>query len=164
MENYVYIYIYAHAQLLQLCPTLCDPMNCSLPGFSAHGILQARILGWVALPFSRVFYKPWEQTRAPIHICVHIYMYVCVCVYEERERKKTIEITSLFVMQVVIAQSSLKGNFLDYASFLQSQQIQGSVVMLRRMLHVPQFMETSSLENGGVKLISLETHRECHAP
>lgn len=89
---------------------------------------------------------------------------MCVCVYEERERKKTIEITSLFVMQVVIAQSSLKGNFLDYASFLRSQQIQGSVVMLRRMLHVPQFMETSSLENGGVKLISLETHRECHAP
>ena len=40
----------------------------------------------------------------------------------ERE-KKNIEITSLFVMQVVIAQSSLKGNFLDYASFLQSQQI-----------------------------------------
>ena len=87
MENYVYIYIYAHAQLLQLCPTLCDPMNCSLPGFSAHGILQARILGWVALPFSRVFYKPWEQTRAPIHICVHIYMYVCVCLWREREKK-----------------------------------------------------------------------------
>jgi len=37
----------------QSCPTLCDPMDCSLPGFSVHGILQARILGWVAMPFSR---------------------------------------------------------------------------------------------------------------
>ena len=32
------------------CPTLCDPMDCSLPGFSVHGILQARILQWVAFP------------------------------------------------------------------------------------------------------------------
>ena len=37
----------------QLCPTLCDPINCSLPGFSAHGILQIRVLVWVAIPFSR---------------------------------------------------------------------------------------------------------------
>ena len=37
----------------QLCPTLRDPMNCSPPGFSVHGILQARILEWAAIPFSR---------------------------------------------------------------------------------------------------------------
>ena len=37
----------------QLCPTLCHPMDCSPPGFSVHGILQARILEWVAIPFSR---------------------------------------------------------------------------------------------------------------
>ena len=42
-----------HAKLLQSCPTLCDSMNCSLPGSSVHGILQARILEWVAVPFSR---------------------------------------------------------------------------------------------------------------
>ena len=32
----------------QSCPTLCDPMDCRLPGSSVHGILQARLLGWVA--------------------------------------------------------------------------------------------------------------------
>ena len=37
----------------QLCPTLCDPMDCSPPCSSVHGILQARILEWVAMPFSR---------------------------------------------------------------------------------------------------------------
>ena len=37
----------------QLCPTLCDPMDCSLPGSSVHGILQVRILEWVAISFSR---------------------------------------------------------------------------------------------------------------
>ena len=39
-------------QLLQSCLTLCDPMGCSPPGSSVHGILQARILEWVAMPFS----------------------------------------------------------------------------------------------------------------
>ena len=37
----------------RLCPILCDPMDCSLPGSSVHGILQARILERVAIPFFR---------------------------------------------------------------------------------------------------------------
>ena len=36
-----------------LCLTLCDPMDCNKQGSSVHGILQARILEWVAIPFSR---------------------------------------------------------------------------------------------------------------
>ena len=39
-----------HAKSLQSYPTLCDPMDCSLRGSFAHGILQARILEWVAMP------------------------------------------------------------------------------------------------------------------
>ena len=42
-----------HAKSLQLHPSLCKPMDHSLPGFSVHGILQARILEWVAIAFSR---------------------------------------------------------------------------------------------------------------
>ena len=38
---------------LQLCLTLCDPMNWSLPGSSVHGVFQARILKWVAISLSR---------------------------------------------------------------------------------------------------------------
>ena len=41
------------AKSLQLCPTFCNPMDCSPPGSSVHGILQARILEWVAVPSSR---------------------------------------------------------------------------------------------------------------
>ena len=37
----------------QSCLTLCDPTDCSLPGSSVHGILQARILEWVVIPFSK---------------------------------------------------------------------------------------------------------------
>ena len=42
----------AAAKSLQLCPTLCNPINGSLPGSSVHGIFQARVLVWVAIAFS----------------------------------------------------------------------------------------------------------------
>ena len=41
------------ALVAQLCPTLCNSVDCSPPGSSVHGILQAAILEWVAMPFSR---------------------------------------------------------------------------------------------------------------
>ena len=41
-----------HAKSLQSCPTLCNPMDCSPPGSSVHGILQARILEWVPISLS----------------------------------------------------------------------------------------------------------------
>ena len=47
----------------QSCLTLCDPMNYSPPGSSLHGILQARILEWVAIPFSRESSRPRDQTQ-----------------------------------------------------------------------------------------------------
>ena len=46
----------------QLCLTLSDPMDCSLPGLSVHGISQARILEWVVIPFSRRSSQPKDQT------------------------------------------------------------------------------------------------------
>ena len=65
MQKQIYLYYIFHikvhsniaaaaaaAKSLQSCPTLCNPMDCSLPGFSVHGILQARTLEWVAISFS----------------------------------------------------------------------------------------------------------------
>ena len=51
------------ALVAQLCLTLCEPMDCSLPGSSVYGILQARILEWVAIPFSRGSFQPSDRTR-----------------------------------------------------------------------------------------------------
>ena len=45
---------YVHAELLHLCPILCDPMDSNPPGSSVCGIFQARTPEWVAMPFSRV--------------------------------------------------------------------------------------------------------------
>ena len=52
-----------HAKLLQSCPTLCDPLDCSWPGFSDHGIFQARILEWVAISSSKASSQPRDWTQ-----------------------------------------------------------------------------------------------------
>ena len=73
-------------EIAQLCPTLCDPMDCSPSGFSIHGILQARVLEWVAISFFRthqiyapdiinekiqlfIFKKKWEMPRMEKYFC-----------------------------------------------------------------------------------------------
>ena len=47
-------------EVAQSCPTLCDPMDCTLPGSSIHGIFQARILEWVAISFSIASILAWR--------------------------------------------------------------------------------------------------------
>ena len=54
----------SESEVSQSCPTFSNPMDCSLPGSSGHGIFQARVLEWGAIAFSEVSYKfiknmPW---------------------------------------------------------------------------------------------------------
>ena len=55
----------AAAKSLQSCPTLCDPMDCSLLGSSVHGIFQARVLEWVAIAFSTICQQIWKTQQWP---------------------------------------------------------------------------------------------------
>ena len=79
------------SEVAQSCPTLCDPVDCSLSGSSLHGILQARILEWVAIFFSRGSSQPRDRTWVS-HIVgrcfnlwatreahLHMVMYICQC-------------------------------------------------------------------------------------
>ena len=53
--DFLWLFLFFQVVLVaQSCPTLCDPTDCSPPGSSVHGILQARMLEWVAIPFSRI--------------------------------------------------------------------------------------------------------------
>ena len=51
------------SEVAQSFLTLCDPMNCNLPGSSIHGIFQARVLEWVAITFSGGFSPPRDRTQ-----------------------------------------------------------------------------------------------------
>ena len=58
------------AKSLQSCPALFDPMDCSPPGSSVHGILQARILEWAAMLSSRGSSRPRDQTGVTWVSCI----------------------------------------------------------------------------------------------
>ena len=62
--------VFVWAKSLQSCPTLCNPINCSLPGFSVQGILQASVLEWVAMPSSRGSSLPRDQTHVSYVSCI----------------------------------------------------------------------------------------------
>ena len=79
------------SEVTQSCPTLRDPMDCTLPGSSAHGIFQARILEWGAIAFSTIkdycgtysknrFPNSMEIVRSPLHfiltkVMTHIFLF-----------------------------------------------------------------------------------------
>ena len=58
-----YCLVESESEVAQSCLTLCNPMDCSPPGSSVHGILQARILEWVAISFSRGSSQPRDRTQ-----------------------------------------------------------------------------------------------------
>ena len=63
MHTYIHKYMWKSEEVTQSCPTLCDPVDDSLQGSSVHGILQARILEWGAISFSRGSSQPRDWTR-----------------------------------------------------------------------------------------------------
>ena len=83
------------ANLLQSCPTLCDPLDSSPPGFSVHGILQARILEWVAISFSGRSSPPRDRTQVS-HIAGR-----CFTVWATREAIFSLLLTK-FAFQVFL--------------------------------------------------------------
>ena len=79
------------AKSLQWCPTLCDPIEHGPAGSSVHGILQARVLEWVAMPSSRGSSRPRDRTCASWVSCIgswllhhqcHLGTSMCMCMYD----------------------------------------------------------------------------------
>ena len=70
------------AKLLQSCLTLFNPMDCSLPGSSVHGISQARILEWVAVPSSRGSSRPRDPSRISYVSCIGSWFFTLSAAWE----------------------------------------------------------------------------------
>ena len=70
IDSGVLLEMCVHAKLLQLCLTLCNAMDCSLPGSSVYRILQGRILAWFAMPSSRRSSRPRDGTPVFYVSCI----------------------------------------------------------------------------------------------
>ena len=96
------------SEVAQLCPTLCIPMNCSLPGNSVHGIFQARILEWVAISFSRGSSQPRDQTLV-FHIVGR-----CFTLWATGEAQNIDYYFSKINISVTLKQSTWNGVYIEH--------------------------------------------------
>ena len=69
-----WVKVKSESEVAQSCPTLSDPMDCSLPCSSIHGIFQARVLEWGAIAFSGI------SVSVYLYLCVYVYISICICV------------------------------------------------------------------------------------
>ena len=100
-----------HAKLLQACLTLCDHMNCSPPGSSVHGILQARIMGWVAalgiecvspaLQVDSLLSEPPGKPLCPLlehlYLCFEFYFSITLLTLQKKKSEKANNQDFLFI-------------------------------------------------------------------
>ena len=92
------------SEVAQLCPTLCDPMDSSLPGSAIHGIFQARILEWTAISFSRGSSRPRDWTLVS---CIADR---CFTVWATREALETVLWRYNYPNSMVLAQKQTHGS------------------------------------------------------
>ena len=128
---------------------LCNPMDCSLPCSSVHGILQARILEWAAISFSRGSSQPRDWTRVS-HIAgrhftlwawrvfkhkyifkyTHIYTCICICIYN------ALHILNIKLTLMLLCQPFFQGS-MKHSSFAHFSQVSFPKVVLARQSVVP---------------------------
>ena len=99
------------SEVSQSCPTLCDPMDCSLPGSSIHGIFQARVLEWGAIAFSDVAIQlinnvvlASDVQQSDSFIYIHIYI-VFFSIYHRILNSflcYTVRPCSLFILYIIV--------------------------------------------------------------
>ena len=93
--------------LAQSCPTLCHPMDCSLPGSSTHGILQARLLKWVAISYSRGSSQYRDRTQVSCDSCIDRWILYQLC--HMGSSKNTGEGSLSLLQRIFQTQESMRG-------------------------------------------------------
>ena len=91
-HTHTYVYVLSAGSLTQSCPTLCNPMNCSLPNASVYRILQARILEWVAMLFS-ICTNSFQKKVINVYIlfeCTHSLVKDCKFIDKFHEESRSI--------------------------------------------------------------------------
>ena len=98
------------SEVAQSCPTLCDSVDCSPPGSSIHGILQARILEWVAISFSRGSSRPRDRNQVSRIAGRCFKLWANIALHKHNtEIKNNIEIKLVLYLIILEGHGPLKG-------------------------------------------------------
>ena len=100
VEKNFFLLLCVHAKLLQSCLTLWDPMDCSLPGSSVCGILQTRILEWVACPPLGDLPNPRIEPRSRMSPALASRFFTTSITWEAHGKISNIKFTTLTVLSV----------------------------------------------------------------
>ena len=86
----------SESEVAHLCLTLCDPMDCSLPGSSVHGIFQAIVLEWIAISFSRGSSRPRDRTRVSHIVDRRLTVWATGEIYIHMQKSETVPLSYAF--------------------------------------------------------------------
>ena len=128
------------AKSLQLCLTLCDPMDCSPLGSSVHGIFQARILEWVAVSFSR--WSPWPRDRTWVS-CTAGRVFTNWATREAQSfffRQTIFEILEPLVLRLNLFKANLRLRYNDQNGWSEREEREESWFSQRQVLSDPVFV------------------------
>ena len=106
----------SESEVTQSCPTLSDPMDCSLPGCSVHVIFQARVLEWGAIAFSSILLKLFQKVKEEENILQFIlsgYLYIYISTIKRHYRK----------LQIIFLMNMVEKNFQQNISRQNQQSI-----------------------------------------
>ena len=115
---WILLYILILSFKVLLCPTFCDAMN-----YTVHGILQARILGWVAFPFFRDLPNPGIKSRSPTFQEDSL-------TAEPQGKPKNTGVGSISLLQQIFSTQELNQGFLHHRQILYQLSYQGPLLLL----------------------------------
>ena len=145
--------------IAQSCPTLCDPVNCSLSGSSVHGILQARILEWVAMPSSRGSSQPRDLTQVS-HIASGFFT-----IWPTREAQDY-SISSLSLLQGIFLTQELNQGLLHCRQFAYQLSYQGSpqdsMALVQKQRDQSNRMASPEINPPSYRYLSLKKEARIH--
>ena len=108
---------FCESEVVQLCQTLCDPMDCSPPGSSVHGILQARTVEWVAISYSRGSSRLRDRTHVTCIFCTGRWFFITSTSWEALYLLQVCS-NCLFLLESIFVVYAFLGIYLFHLSYL----------------------------------------------
>ena len=155
------------SSVVQLCPTLCHPTDCNLPGCSVHGVFQARIVKWVAISSFRG--SSWPRDQIPVFWVSCIGRRVldhwatwetpsCLCGNQQRQPGNNTHMRTLYIWQKCPCTSMKRGEYFSSDQSLSRVRLSATPWVAARQASLPITNSQSSLRLMSIESVMPSSH------